>query len=262
MRIMSNRTESHLAAERLESMRRLLRDRRIVSVGDLCRALRVSSATVRRDLVTLEDNGTVRRVHGGAVYCEKALEEPLFEDKTTRASNEKRRIAGAAAALIHTGDSVLLDGGSTVLALALTLRTRADLTIVTNSLRIAAELAGGGPRLILVGGELRRLSQTFVGPLTHCLLAEIQADITFLGTTGITPEGGMTTTDPNEAFTKNAMIARSRRTVLLSDSSKIGRVSFARFGCLSDIHTLITDRKIAAASARAFRKQGLKIIAA
>ncbi len=237
----------------------MLRERHIVSVSDFSRALRVSQATVRRDLLAMEQKGLLDRVHGGAVARDGSMEEPLFDDKAGRAAREKRRIAAAAARLVGRGDSIFLDGGSTVLALAVLLRSRSDVTIVTNSLRVAIELAGGGPRLILAGGELRRLSQTFVGPLSGSLLQQVQADVAFLGTIGLTAEGGMTTTDPNEAFTKQLMMERARRTILLADSTKIGHSSFVHFGVANRVHTLITDKNIRPAAARAFRKQGIRV---
>ncbi len=256
---MKRRNHRDLAAGRLAKMRDALRTRRIMSVADFSRALSVSPATVRRDLLSLEQSGTLQRVHGGAVYREAALDEPVFDDKTARAVAEKRRIAEAAARLINVGDSIFLDGGSTVLELAKRLRMRNDLTIVTNSLRVAIELAGGGPRLILAGGELRRLSQTLVGPLSRHLLEQLQADIAFVGTIGLSPDHGLTTTDPDEAFTKNLLIERARRVILLADSTKVGRVSFARFGERRRPDILITDRGIAPAAAKAFRKAGMKI---
>src|SRR5208282_1216045 len=108
----------------------------------------------------LDRMGAIRRVHGGAVSVEGRLEEPVFEDKTAQAVREKRRIAKAALEFIDPGDTIYLDGGSTVLELARLLRDRTNITVLTNSLHAAVELAGRGPRQIVAGGELRRLSQT------------------------------------------------------------------------------------------------------
>ena len=249
-----------LAAERLEKSRKILRERRIVSVAELHRALNVSPATTRRDLEHLERIGEIKRVHGGAVSVESRLEEPLFHNKESLAPEEKQRIAQAARKLIKPNDSVFLDGGSTVLALARLLTRTTDVTVVTNSLRVAMELASQGPRLILVGGELRRLSQTFVGPLTRFTIEQIHVDTAFIGTIGLTPATGMTTTDHQEAFTKSMIMAHAQQVVLLADSSKIGRVSFAPFGALENIDTLITDRKVGAPMLRALRKKGMKIV--
>jgi DeoR/GlpR family transcriptional regulator of sugar metabolism len=249
-----------LAAGRMEKLRRVLKERRIVRVDELTAELGVSAATVRRDLLHMENRGELRRVHGGAVAPESRLEEPLFDDKTSIAAPEKQRIAAAAAALIRPKDSIFLDGGSTVLALAALLHDRTDITVVTNSLRVAAELAGGGPSLILTGGELRRLSQTFVGPLTRFTLDQIHVDRAFMGTIGLTRDAGLTTTDPREAYTKSLIMEHAEEVILLADSSKIGKVSFARFGELRKLNLLITDKALAEQVCRDLRKKGVKLV--
>jgi DeoR/GlpR family transcriptional regulator of sugar metabolism len=247
-----------LAPQRWDNLRALLRDSGIGRVEDLCRQLKVSAATVRRDLDELERNGAIRRVHGGAVSVESRLEESVFEDKTALAVREKRRIAEAALQFVEPGETIYLDGGSTVLELARLLRDRTNLTVVTNSLHAAYELAGRGPRLIVIGGELRRLSQTLVGPLTRLLLQELHLDKAFMGTIGFAAREGLTTTDPSEAFTKKAVMGQSRRVIVLADSSKAGKVSFASAGRWEDIHVLITDTKLDFAKDLAGR--GIKIV--
>jgi len=251
-------TEKALAAERLGRLRELVRARRVVRLQEVCRELDVSTATARRDLAELEQCGDLRRVHGGAVSVESRLAEPLFDDKTARAAREKQRIAQAALQLIRPGETIYLDGGSTVLALARLLRDRTQVTVVTNSLRAAIELAAAGPRLLLVGGELRRLSQTLVGPLTRSLLEELHVDRAFMGTMGLTPEG-LTTTDPGEAYTKELVMHRAREVVLLADHSKFDKVLFARAGRLEQVQVLITDKKLDAAWARALSQHGVKV---
>ena len=258
---MSKVEGKELAALRLEKLRRILKERRIVRVEELAADLGVSPVTVRRDLLHLENRGELRRVHGGAVAAETRMEEPLFDDKTAIAAAEKKRIAEAALRLIRPKESIFLDGGSTVLALAALLHDRADLTVVTNSLRVAVELAGGGPALILIGGELRRLSQTFVGPLTRFTLDQIHVDRAFMGTIGLTAAAGLPTTDPREAYTKRLIMEHAQEVVLLADRSKIGKVSFARFGGVERIHTLITDKAIPASVSRDFAKQKIKVVA-
>lgn len=231
-----------LAAERLDRLRGILRETGVVRVDELCEALEVSPATVRRDLEELERRGEARRVHGGAVAVEKKpFEEPVFDDKAAMARDEKQRIARSAAGLIGARDTIYLDGGSTVLELARLLHDRPDITVVTNSLRAASELGGSGPRLILIGGELRRLSQTMVGPLTRLMLEELHIDKAFMGTIGISLAEGLTTTDPGEAYTKELVMRRAREVVLLADSNKVGTVTFARAGKLSEVGTLVTD---------------------
>jgi DeoR family transcriptional regulator, fructose operon transcriptional repressor len=250
--------EKTLAAERWDNLRALIRDRGVIRVEDLCRQLRVSPATVRRDLDQLERNGAIRRVHGGAVSVEGRLDEPLFADKTSLAVREKRRIAEAALRLVEPGDTIYLDGGSTVLELARLLRDRTNVTVVTNSLQAASELSGRGPRLILIGGELRRLSQTLVGPLTRLTLNELHLDKAFMGTIGFALKEGLTTTDPSEAFTKQLVTQQARQVILLADSSKAGKVSFASAGDWERVQMLITDKPVA--FAKELVAKGVKIV--
>jgi DeoR family fructose operon transcriptional repressor len=249
-----------LAPQRWDNLRALIRDSGVIRIEDLCRRLKVSPATVRRDLDQLEQGGAIRRVHGGAVSVESRLDEPVFADKTSLAAREKRRIAEAALTFIEPGDTVYLDGGSTVLELARLLRDRTNLTVVTNSLYGAHELAGRGPRLIVIGGELRRLSQTMVGPLTARVLQELHLDKAFMGTIGLALIEGLTTTDPSEAFTKKLVMGQARQVIVLADSSKAGKVSFASAGGWENVHVLITDKQIDKAFARELIKKNIKVV--
>lgn len=254
--------EKALAPQRWDNLRALIRDRGVIRVEDLCRQLKVSAATVRRDLDQLERSGAIRRVHGGAVSLDSRLDEPVFADKTSLAAREKRRIAEAALTFIEPGDTIYLDGGSTVLELARLLRERANLTLVTNSLQAAQELAGQGPRLILIGGELRRLSQTLVGPLTRLMLQDLHLDKAFMGTIGFSLKEGLTTTDPGEAFTKELVMEQARRVIVLADSSKAGKVAFARAGRWENVHTLVTDKQVDKSFVKEFNKKGIKLLRA
>jgi len=211
-------------------------------------------------LEELERRGLVNRVHGGAVSAEGRFEEPLFDDKTGQAAVEKRAIAAAALAEIKSGDTIYLDGGSTVLELARQLRARTDVTVVTNSLRAAAELSGQGPRLIVAGGEFRRLSQTLIGPLTRLLLEQVNVDKAFMGTIGLSVADGLTTTDPGEAFTKELVTQRAATVFLLADHSKFGRRAMVRAGRLDEINVLITDRLMDVALGRELKKAGVRVV--
>jgi DeoR/GlpR family transcriptional regulator of sugar metabolism len=251
-----------LAPKRLEELRGILGQDRVVRVEELTGQLGVSSATIRRDLGELEKLGEVRRVYGGAVSTGGRLDEPLFDDKTSVAAGEKRRIAEAAAKLVVANDTIYLDGGSTVLELARLLKERSNITIVTNSLRAAVELAGRGPRLILVGGELRRLAQTTVGPLTRFMIQELHVDKAFMGTIGLSLEEGLTTTDPTEAYTKELVMDHAREVILLADSSKAHKISFTRAGRLEKVHMLITDERFDKKLYKEIRKHGTEVMLA
>ena len=257
---MADIDQKALAPQRWDNLRALIRDSGVIRIEDLCRRLKVSPATVRRDLDQLERGGAIRRVHGGAVSVESRLYEPVFADKTSLAAREKRRIAEAALTFVEPGDTVYLDGGSTVLELARLLRERTNLTVVTNSLHAAHELAGRGPRLIVIGGELRRLSQTMVGPLTRLVLHELHLDKAFMGTIGFALNEGLTTTDPSEAFTKNLVLGQARQVIVLADSSKAGKVSFASAGGWEKVHVLITDKQIDKDFAKELIKKDIKLV--
>jgi DeoR/GlpR family transcriptional regulator of sugar metabolism len=259
---MLNGNQKELAPRRLDNLRELIRGKGVIRIEEICSRLRVSPATVRRDLDQLEEAGTIRRVHGGAVSVESRLEEPLFDDKASIAAREKYRIAQAALQFVEPGDTIYLDGGSTVLEFAQLLHDRTNLTVVTNSLRAAHELAGRGPRLILIGGELRRLSQTMVGPLTRCILQELHVDKAFMGTIGLTLKEGLTTTDPSEAFTKELVMSQARQVILLADSGKAGKVAFARAGHLEKVHVFVTDHALDKNFAKELIKKGIKVIKA
>jgi len=260
--VMADLNPKALAPQRWDNLRTLIRDSGVIRIEDLCRRLKVSPATVRRDLDQLEQSGAIRRVHGGAVSVESRLDEPVFADKTSLAAREKRRIAEAALAFIGPGDTIYLDGGTTVLELARLLRERTNLTVVTNSLHAAHELAGRGPRLILIGGELRRLSQTVVGPLTRLVLHELHLDKAFMGTIGFTVKEGLTTTDPGEAFTKEVVMNQARQVFVLADSSKAGKLSFARAGGWDKVHAVITDQQLDPKFAKEIVKTGIKLVRA
>jgi len=259
---MQSSKSKDLAPQRLEELRGILGQNRVVRVEELTGQLGVSAATVRRDLGELERLGEVRRVYGGAVSTGGRLDEPLFDDKTSVAAAEKRRIAETAATYIKPNDTIYLDGGSTVLELARLLKDRSNITIVTNSLRAAVELAGRGPRLILVGGELRRLAQTTVGPLTRFMIQELHVDKAFMGTIGLTIEEGLITTDPTEAYTKELVMEHAREVILLADSSKAHKISFTRAGRLEKVRVLITDKSIDRKLSKELRKQGMEVVIA
>jgi DeoR/GlpR family transcriptional regulator of sugar metabolism len=229
------------------------------SLEDLAEKLGVSTATVRRDLLSLEKRGKIRRVHGGAIRADIFSDEPVFSEKRKIKEKEKDLIAKKAAEFIRNGDSIYLDGGSTTLAICRHLGGKQNLSITTNSLDAAAELTDSGHNLFIVGGKFRPISRTIVGALTRQTIASLHFDTAFLGTIGFT-ENGISTTDPEEAYTKEIVMKNAGYVVLLADSSKLGMPSFAVSGELEDIDALITDKKPPAKFAKILRKKGIKLI--
>jgi DeoR/GlpR family transcriptional regulator of sugar metabolism len=256
-------TPAHdLAARRRQRLGLIVDSRRAVRLEELSAALGVSQATVRRDLEALAAAGRLRRVHGGAVAVDERLDEPQFDAKAGAAAAEKVRIAGRAVELLAQDETVYLDSGSTVLAVARMLHGWTRLTVVTNSLPAATELAGRGPRLIMIGGELRATSRALVGPLTRLFLEELRVDRALMGTFALSVEDGLTTTDPSEAYTKELVMGRAREVILLADSTKMGTHSFVRAGTLDRVNTIVTDAGINERLVRVLTRRGIRVIAA
>jgi len=249
-----------LSAERERLILESLSDHSVKRLEDIGTGLGVSEATVRRDLIALEERGLVLRVHGGALRTRFPQTEPLFVEKASFHPAQKSQIAELALEQIQNGDTIFLDGGSTVLSLAKMLEQKRSLIVVTNSLMAAAELMESSHKLILVGGEFRPLSRTLVGPLTGQIIQSLSVDKAFLGTIGFSAEEGISTTDPNEAYTKELIMKRSRKVYVLADSSKLGTLSFARSGSLSDIHAVITDKNAPEDFLKKLRKAKIEII--
>lgn len=254
--------ERDLAVARRQRLLAVVEARRAVRLEELAGALGVSPATVRRDLNALAALGRLRRVHGGAVALDARVDEPHFEVKAASAAAEKEQIAAAAVGLLGPEDTVYLDSGSTVLALARLLHGWDRLTVVTNSLPVVVELLGRGPRLIVVGGEIRPRSRAIVGPLTRLLLSELWVDRAIMGTFALSLEDGLTTTDPAEAYTKELVMRRAREVVLLADHTKLGSRSFARAGALEDVDVLVTDQGTDERSRTALSRRGIRVVVA
>ena len=229
-----------------------------VDVTGLAERLGVSGATVRRDLQSLSRSQLLVRTHGGAV-SQQAEDEVPAGVKAVLRQPEKRRIARAADALVHDGAVVGLTGGSTTLELARVLLDRRGLTVVTNSIDVASELAGRtGIRLVMIGGIVRR-SRELVGPAAETMLGNYHLDLAFIGVDGLSVEG-CTTYDEMEATTDAAFLQQARRRVVVADRSKIGKVTFARISPLSGITDLITDRGAPADALESIRQYGVSIV--
>ena len=217
-----------------------------VDVTGLAAEFDVTYETVRRDLTALERHGVLRRVHGGAIPVERLGFEPALTERDSVNIAEKERIAKAALAELPDEGAVLLDAGTTTVRLAEQLPGDRELTVVTNSLPIALTLL---PRVnitvMLLGGRLRTRTQAAVDAWALRALAESFVDVAFMATNGVSVERGLTTPDPAEAEVKRAMIASSRRAVLLSDHTKVGNDHFARFASVEDLDLIITDHGLA-----------------
>ncbi len=229
----------------------LIREHRKLTVHQLCQMLRVSPATVRTDLRDLDREGLLVRTHGGALEKVRAGYEQVFSKRGRENLAAKQAIAVKAQELIGRGDTIVLDTGTTTLELARRLTSCQELKVVTNDLEIVRVLEEApGVQVVMLGGTLRKGYHCMIGPFGLQMCRELRVDTAFMATNSLSWEAGATTPDLQQAETKRAMIAIARKTVLLCDSSKLGRESFARFAVLDDIDVLITEKISEEARAR------------
>lgn len=236
-----------------------------VRVVELCQRFGVSEMTIRRDLSELERAGLLRRVHGGAVSARGRSYEPPFLTRTGEHQEQKQRIGQLAASLIHDGDSIALDVGTTTLEIAHALRNRKNLnlTVLTASLHIATLLANTpGIRLILAGGILRPGELSMVGHIAERTFCEFYVDKLFLGVGGISLEAGLTEFNLEDALVKQAMLKTAKERIVVVDSSKLNRIAFTHIAPLSEVHTLITDNDADPNTLQRLREASLRILLA
>ena len=250
-----------LVAERRDLLlRRLERDGKLVA-RDLAAELGVSEDSVRRDLRDLAAAGLCQRVYGGAVPASRAL-----VDYAARASVEpesKQRVAARAAALIDPGDRVILDGGTTTLAVVRALPASLEATVITHSPTIAAALVDHpGIEILLLGGRIYKHSAVACGAATAEAAAGISADLFLLGVTGVHPEAGLTTGDAEEAAMKRTLAGRAADTYVLASTEKVGAISAYRILGLGEVSGIVTDAEPDSAWLHQLRQGGGEIILA
>jgi DeoR family fructose operon transcriptional repressor len=245
--------------ERKQRILTALHRRPTVRVAELSHALRVSTASIRRDLADLERSGLLRRTHGGAVTPRLAALEPTLAEKEDQYQAEKAGIAAMAAGFVQEGDTIFLDAGSTTRQIARELLHRRGVTVVTNALNIAWELATSDLEIVLTGGQLRRGILSQVGPLAEQAIASLHVDILFLAANGVEIEKGVTTPSLIEAQTKRTMVARATRVVLVADHSKFGRVTFGRICGVDQLQDVVTDDRLPPPGVNAIAQLGVKV---
>ena len=221
----------------------LLRENGTISVNDIIDRFGVSEATARRDLEALERDKKLLRTFGGAILETVRTEIPFFA-KMDMNPEEKSEIAKKALTLIQEGDVIGLTGGSTNMFIARLLRQRAfeRLTVVTNAINIAYELAGQpGLQLIVTGGIIRTQSFELSGPLADLTLGQLTIQKTFMGADGVSLTRGITTFDELEAHTNRMMMRHSLETYVVADYTKLGRDSIFLIDEIAAITALLTD---------------------
>lgn len=248
--------------ERRTLIRALIEENGRVSVDELTLRFQVSKVTIRSDLDWLEQDGVIRRTHGGAIFIasDVGYADPPFLDREQAQSQEKFRIGKAAAALIQPGDIVFLDAGTTSLNIAKHLRQRINITVVTMGLRVAMELEGAeGVTVVIPGGIMRRGSMSLVGDYTLNTLSSIHINKAFMGGKGLTLSEGLTDVNAFEVATKQFVARRADQVIGVFDHSKWGRVSFATFAEIAQISTMISDIKAPAALVEQLRASGIYV---
>jgi DeoR family fructose operon transcriptional repressor len=253
------------AEERQQAIASLVMQKGRASVAELAETYDVTTETVRRDLAALDRAGLLRRVHGGAVPARALhlVEAGVGEREATRADHKDAIAAAALDYLPVSGASVLIDAGTTTARIAGQLPTDRELVVVTNSVPIAARLAGMPTvQLQLLGGRVRGLTQAAVGEQALRVLDSLRVDVAFIGTNGISVRHGLSTPDSEEAAVKRAMVRAAGYVVVAADSSKLGREEFVSFAPIGRVDTLITDREISDDHRAQFTERGVEVVVA
>jgi len=230
-----------------EILRQLLRDGE-VTVERLAERFATSSATIRRELTYLEGAGLLRRTHGGAIQVEPMLYEPFrgvssFSAQEQMQAAEKRRIGLAAAEMIKDGEIVALTGGTTTTQVGRSIHHRKGVTIVTNAINIAMELSHRVDlKIIVTGGSLNKDCFALTGPSGIASFNELFYDRAFIGVDGIHPEHGLTSDNAELAAVNRAIIQHSRKTVVVADHSKFGKVSKTLIAPVANVDLIVTDK--------------------
>jgi len=230
-----------------------------MNFAELQRLVKVSPATLRRDLAELELAGDLIRVHGGVLDPGYARAEVSFDERVLRNNAAKKAIAAAAAQMVPPGATVLIDAGSTCLELGKALLGRKDVRLITHSVALVEAAVHGEAPVLCLGGEIRKVSGALTGGAALGALDSIHADMGFVGASGLDPASGCSTTELSEAEMKKAILARASRRILLADHTKWKSPSTIHFAGWKMFHDWITDKPPARAETKDLRASGLKV---
>lgn len=253
-----------MTTERQEKVAELVEKHGSITVAQICDLFDVSEATARRDLATLAAQNMVRRVHGGAVRRQSVAtsESPIIQRQQENA-DVKKRIAEAAANLINDGETLLLIGGSTGIAVAHELLYHNNLTIVTDSLIVASILIQNGQHtIIMLGGTINQAEHAVRGTLSRIVLQQLQVDKVILGTKGISADWGLSVETPEEAELWRAFISMAHHVIVVTDSSKFNQSALVQAFQINEIHTLVTDKSLPEHVSGQIREKGVFVILA
>jgi len=251
------------AQERQRHIARLIEEHGRVRVGDLAARFGVSTVTIRKDLVELERQGLLVRAHGGALSAGRDHAERAFDIRERLQRDEKDAIGAMAASLVDDGESIALDASTTALALARHLKVArpwANLTVITNGLRIAAELAGyPGITVVMPGGFVRWEALSVVGPLGDGLFRKVNVQKAFMGAAGFTIASGLSDATPDEAQIKRLMVGGAHEVIAIVDHTKWQRAAFATFCRTEELTTVLSDREAPRAMVEELEARGIGV---
>lgn len=249
-----------LGIERRQLILEKLRRDQKVFVADLSDNLQVTQETIRRDLEKLESQGLLQRSHGGAVMVTPGNEDLSFARRTADNYNLKQKIAKKAAGLVRDGTSLMADSSSTVLALFELIQSKRDLTVVTNSIKLLNDYAGGDMELISTGGSLRAHSLSLVGNAACRTLMTYNVDLAIFSCKGLDRLQAITESNEPEAVVKQVMSRQAKNRVLLADHTKFDQVVFARTLEFADIDYVITDDEPGRKWIELFKESDIQLI--
>ncbi|WP_437221780.1 DeoR/GlpR family DNA-binding transcription regulator [Planctomicrobium sp. SH661] len=232
------------------------------SVTQLQETLGVSRSTLRRDLLELEEQEEIVRTHGGVVHRDSLRGEPSYDKRGRESVAAKRSIGKAAAAMVPSGSVVYLDAGTTCVEVGRQLAARDDVRIVTHSVGLLLEMGDCAAGITCVGGEYRSISQALVGGLCLQWLDHLRCDIAFLGASGLSVADGASTTEISETAVKQAIIKRSRKSVIVADQGKWKQPSAITFAPWSKVNAVVTDASLSKSEIRSITAQNTEFILA
>jgi DeoR family transcriptional regulator of aga operon/DeoR family fructose operon transcriptional repressor len=255
------------ARERQDHIARFVEEHGRARVADLAARFAVSGVTIRKDLLALESAQRLVRAHGGAIAIDRSRPELSpelsFDIRERLQATEKSRIGAAGADLVRDGESIVMDASTTALSVARQLKTRSgwsQLTVITNGLRIAFELAGQpGITVLMLGGRVRWEALSVVGQLGDGLFDRINVQKAFLGAAGFTVESGLADATDEEAQIKRSMVSAAREVIAIVDHTKWERAAFATFCPTDQIGLVLTDASAPAAMVENLRGRSIDV---
>ena len=246
--------------KRHEAILNTLAKEKHIEVLELCKQLNVSAVTIRKDLKFLEEKGLLHRTHGGASLDNPYINEKAVVEKEKISVEEKNGIAQAAAKLINENDSIMIASGTTVQALSKFIKPKNKLTVITSSLYVVLHLIHDkNIEILQLGGYIRHSSASVIGSYAAQILENVSCSKLFLGVDGIDFDYGLSTTSLEEAQLNKKMLASAQKVIVLADSTKFGKKSFAKICEVNDINEIITDSGISSSNKNKLEERGIKV---